>query len=711
MASFNYILNITGDCQSQGTGAISIFFSGGTPPYTVQWIDPYYPSDIITLEPDVKSNLYAGVYAVRTNDSTLPVNQEFYINIPVSSGVCCSIVSVQNTTCNLSNGSVTGTSTSLYSSTNFYLYGSGNSYVTSATTNQATVVFGGLSAGTYYMVAQDIAGCTGQSQTFIIEPSLSLNFGLYVVPNSSCGGTPIGKIFVTGQTGQSPYTYLWSNSATTSSVTGLTAGSYSVQVTDSLGCIQTKSGTIVDVPPLGLLGFNNTQPSCFINDGVISMTVSGGTAPFYYSASTGTIDVSYSRTFELSGLSSGAYTLFVTDAGLCTLYAGTSLLTSSGITSVNIYANSSYCSSTNGSITVAVAGGTAPYRYTLIYPGGNSISINNSQTTQIFTALETGTYGVVVQDGASCTYMQDVTVIAQNSFTISTQTSGTSCNQNNGNILVTKSSGGTPPFNYSLDSTVNVTNTNLSAVTFNHVSSGQHTISVTDSTGCTQTTQVYVNPSEQMNFTLNATPCEGGNEGSITAFISSGTPPFQFNWSKNIAENPQQIQVTGLTAGTYSLTIIDANACSLNRTVTINCATSYVSYQQYVMGGEVFNIQSQTKYGLLQMMNEGYDDLTSGNTNCRLISATYSAQVSVKPLGTVVSQSFFTGTTLNSGPSDNLYYNTITTLLKSILGIGNVTIDQLNNQITIETSKTNHSLNGQEIIIKLIIVYDIMCLT
>jgi hypothetical protein len=129
------------------------------------------------------------------------------------------------------------------------------------------------------------------------------------------------------------------------------------------------------------------------------------------------------------------------------------------------------------------------------------------------------------------------------------------------------------------------------------------------------------------------------------------------------------------------------------------------------MGAEVFNVSSPTKFGMLQMLNEGFYDLTTGNTSCSLVNATYTAKVSVNPAGIVVSQPFFTSTSLVQAPSDNLWYNTIRSLLLSIPGIGKVTINQLNNQITIETSKNNTSLQGQEIVIDLIIVYDIMCLS
>jgi SprB repeat len=709
MSAFNYNISVTGDCQSNSTGAISIFYSGGTPPYTTEWIEPIALS--ADTNPAILSSLSGNTYVLRVNDSTLPINQEFYINIPVSSGVCSSIVSVQGTTCALNNGSVTGTSTSDYSSTNYYLYFADNTYITSATTNTSYVSFGNLTAGTYYMTVEDLGGCSGTTSDFIIEDSEPLSYGLYIVPNSSCGGTPIGKIFVTGVTGHSPYTYLWNTGQSGSTITGLTSGNYSVQVTDNYGCTLTQNAYVADVNPIGLRPFQATQPSCFSSNGAITVQITGGTVPYYYSASTGNIFVGYPQTWTLSGLSAGQYNFQVTDAALCTVVGGTTLVTPQGIASLNISAQGSTCSSSGGSITVSVIGGTTPYVYTLIKPNGDTINVNNTQTTQVFSNLSTGTYTIVVQDAVGCSYMQEVTLFATNTFTISTQTTGTTCNQNNGSVLVTKTSGGTSPYTYTLDGNVSVLNTALSAVTFNNVGGGQHTVTVSDATGCTQTTQVYVGQSVPLDFILYTTSCGNGSSGSLTSFISSGTPPYTFKWSSNVSNNPQQIQVTGLTAGTYSLTVIDSTGCSLKRTSVINCDATYVSYQTYIMGSEKFNVQSLTKYGLLQMLNEGFNNLTSGNTSCSLVSATFGVKVSVNPLGTTTNSNFFTTTSLVNVPTDNQYYDTVKNLLSSISGIGNVTIDDSNNQITIETSPGNTSLNGQEIIVDLTIVYDIMCIS
>lgn len=708
--AFNYNINVTGDCQNNGSGIIDLSINGGSEPYVVQWIDPILNTDII-VSSLTKTNLYGTTYAIQVTDSTLPTNQVEIINIPVSNGVCCSILNVKNTTCSQNNGSVTGTSTTQFSSTNYYLYHGNGVFSQSATTNQGTIEFGSLTAGTYYMTVEDLGGCTGRSQNFIVEESSVLNYGLYMVPNSSCGGSPLGKLTVTGITGQPPFSYLWNNGSTGSTITGLTSGPYFVTVTDGYGCELSKSETVFDVPQIGFGLFTSTSPTCFAADGVITLEITGGTAPYYYSASTGQVLISYAQTFSISGLSSGSYSFLVTDAGFCQLSVGTSLTSPNGIASVSVQTFNSTCNSNNGEINISVVGGVTPYTYTLIYPSGDVTNVSGSQTVQVFSNLSGGTYSVGVSDDSGCSYLDEVLLITENKFTISASTTGTTCNQANGLIGITVSSGATLPLNYSINNGLfDILDTNLTAVTFNNISAGTHTISVSDATGCVQTSNVIVLGSVPLDFSLYSSSCGAGNNGKLTAFIDSGEPPFNFYWSDNVPNNPQQIQVSGLTGGTYSVTIMDDNGCSLSRNAAITCTGNLTSYQTYVMGSEIFNISAPTKFGLLQMLNEGFYDLTLDNQRCDLVSATFTAKVSVTPLDLSTSETFFTTTSLNIAPTDNEYYDTIKSLLLTVPGVGNVTINPLTNQITIETTRGNDTLNGQEIIVDLVIEYDIMCL-
>ena len=700
---FDYTLNVTGACAT-GFGSVFIEPLGGVPPYTFDWYNPELGVGAF------QSNLPAGTYFVRANDSQLPVNAQFYINVIVSDCLCVNVQNVTSTTCGSNNGSVTGTSSSVFSSVNYYLYTGADAYITSATTNTGQVVFNNLSANTYYLYAFDGGGATGNSQNFIVEQSAQLSYGLYVVPNASCDGTPRGKIYVTGTTGTPPYSYLWSNSQTTSSITGLTSGVYSVQVTDFFGCQLTQNAFISDVPAIGLGAFESVPPTCFEANGSVTIIITGGTAPYYYSASTGYVEVSYATTLTLTGLSSGNYSFQVTDAALCSINATTSITSPGGISSVNVTTTNSACSSNDGIITVQVIGGVAPYIYTIIDPNGNTDTVTSNQTTEVFPNLSSGTYSIFVEDTTGCSFQSEATLISEDKFTITLEATGTTCGNTTGIVEITISNEATLPLTYSIDGTNNIVDSNQTTVLFSNVGVGQHLLSVTDADGCTISTPFTITTTPPVDFSLYSTSCGSGNEGTITAFISQGTAPFNFTWSNNIPNNPQSITATGLTGGTYSLIVQDFYGCSLARQTTIECNTKCVTYQTYTMGSEVFNILSPTKYGINQILVEGFNDLTSGNTNCNLLSAVYTAQVELQPQNTFLNNTFYTGVSLVDVPSDNLWFTTITNLLQSIDGVTSVNINPLTNQITISANPSS-AIIGQELSVKLIIVYDIICLT
>lgn len=712
MSAFNYILSVTGDCSHTSAGAISIQPFGGTPPYTVEWVSPSLPPiDYSITGQSLRTNLPYGTYSVRLNDSSLPVNGEFVVNIPVSSGVCCSIVSIFPTTCDLDNGSVSATSSSDYSVTTFSLLDDSDNILQTLTSSQALVVFTGLSASTYSVMALDLGGCTGKSQNFIIEDSSAVDFGFYVVPNSSCStiSTPLGKLYITGLTGTPPFQYLWSNGETGSTITGLTSGAYAVQVTDSNGCTKSKNVSLGDVEPLGFVSFDAVNPSCFSSDGSLTIYISGGTAPYYYSASTGNVDISYQQEFTLSNIPSGAYRFQVTDAGLCTFSEGTSLLTPQSIGSVTVTTTNSNCSNSDGSIQVSLFQGTPPFTYTLISPDSSSNTVTINSPIYSFNSLSTGTYTVIVGDQNNCVYTQDVSIISNSLFDVYSSTTGTTCGQNNGSIEIFKTTGGTEPFNYFLDGVPVVLNTSLSSVTVSNVSSGNHIISVVDASGCAVGDTLFIGQSQSLQFSLYNTNCGSGSDGTITAFISSGTPPFIFDWSNNVLGNPQSISIVGLTGGTYSLTITDSLGCYFSQSTTISCMGQKSGYYEFLVGDQEMLVTAETDFGLLQMLNDGFVDLTDGNPNCVLNSADFIANVLVEPIGLSASSMFYTAKSLNDIPADNIWVSAITSLLQSIPGVGNVIVDPVNNQLTIQKNAGNNFLDNQIINFDIAIEYDISC--
>lgn len=710
--AFGYDLKLTGDCNSLGTGIISILPSGGTPPYTVEWYSPSLPPiNTVVDTPSTRTGLYTGTYQLTISDSSDPVNLESLVNVFLSNGCCAKITGVTGTTCNGNNGSVGVSASTLSSAVSFSIYTTGNTLVSSLASSTNEVVIGDLSGGTYYIVAVDSGGCSAYTSNFIVLNSPTFDFGFYTVPNSAClpTGEAIGKIYITGQTGTPPYNYVWSNNATGSTITGLTNGIYSCSVTDANNCTKTKSTSITNVPPLGLVYFSASTPSCFNSDGALKIFISGGTAPYYYSASTGSVDISYAQDFTINAIPAGNYAFVVTDAGLCQIYASSNLQTPNSIGAVTVNATNSTCSSTNGSIAINVGQGLPPFTYTLVYPDSSNDSITTSSPNYIYDNLSAGTYTVFVEDQSTCVFSQSVTLFTSNLFTINTSVTGATCGSDNGSIYVSMTTGGTSPFTYTIDNVVVLSNSSLTAFTFNNLIEGSHVISVTDANGCKQSSTVFVNGTDDVNFTLFPSGCGNGSEGQITAFISSGTPPFIFDWSDNVSGNPQNITVSNLTGGTYSLTVTDSNGCSLSRTTTVACSAVQSGYVPYEVGSQELVVSVEEELGLLEMLNDGYQDLTSGSTTCVLNSTTFIATVSITPVGLYLQQPFYNGTSLVDVPASNLWFDTIEALLLTVPSVEQVQIDPLTNQMIITKNPSNTYLDGQVINISIAIEYDIDC--
>ena len=149
-------------------------------------------------------------------------------------------------------------------------------------------------------------GCTGKSASCIVTSSIPFDYGYYVVNDGSCiNNDGSGKIFLTGLSDPSLYTVNWLtsvNGQTGTTVTGLTAGLYNVQVTNNDGCSLSKIITVTGVDPLGIGGFMTFPPSCFTNDGYINIIVTGGTAPYYIGCSNGDSAIIFNNEYTFTGL-------------------------------------------------------------------------------------------------------------------------------------------------------------------------------------------------------------------------------------------------------------------------------------------------------------------------------------------------------------------------------------------------------------------------
>mgnify|MGYP003647824130 CR=1 FL=1 len=709
----SYNASITGDCTNTNSGSFAIDIFGDAPDYLIQFLYPTTGTTV--LGPGVtaytQNSLSAGTYSFNIIDSCVSGNTIVPVNIYISSGTCVSILDVSNTICDSNNGSLTASTSNFYGNGAFSLYSESTGLISTFYEANNSYVFDNLSAGVYYVIANDGGGCTGQSESVIVKSSSNLSFGLYVVDNAGCA-LDSGKILITGLTGNPPYTYLWSNGSNNDNITGLTEGTYTVTVTDSSYCSISNTAVIYTIPPVGLGAIYLTQPTCFTSDGEIEIIITGGTAPFYYLGSNGVTNVTFDRNVIFTGLGPGGFTIQVVDAGLCTFTTSTKLLTPTGMSVISVDITNSTCNDLSGVIgPILVFGGTSPYTFTLTDSLGNVNSTTIYQSNWVFNNLPSGNYTLDITDNGACSFTSAYTINNVVTYDLIVSTTGTTCDGTNGSVKLEITSGGTPPYIYKIDG--NSITTSLTSYTFNNIYSGNYIASVTDALLCKQSTPFTIDNSNTIDFHLLSVDSTNDN-GSLTAFITNGTPPFTIYFDGDTV-GTTVMTFPDLSPGDYEVRIVDSAGCSKRRPGPIGGTIELGSTGYYgVCRGrlsEPIILDSSPR----QYFYEGYNELITfnntqyGYTNCVLTGATFSAQTTVGDC--VRSMIFYTSEGILDYPSDGLWFSAITSLIESCpqIGPGNVDINPLTNTITVTTNCEPESLHNSNVLVEMFIDYEIEC--
>lgn len=719
--------SVTGDCSLTNSGSVSFSVTGDSPGFVVSEITSsgQFPTSALTVPYDYSvSNLSGGSYFLLVTDAASSTD---IVSVYISQGTAVGI-DRNNTSCGSNNGTITGTTPYVYGIATYYLYNINDVLVNSGQTGNLSIEFANLSADTYYLIANDGGGCTGQSASVVILSSSTFDYGYYVVDDASCNGSGSGKIFLTGLTPSSAYTINWATLPSQSgntTVTGLTGGTYIVTVTNSEGCAVTKGIVVNTISPLGLGSWVTTSPTCFATDGVADIIITGGTAPYFYSGSNGDTAVSFSTSYSFSGLGPGELFVTVTDAGLCTLQTSVTLLSPNSFSTVDINVTNATCSQDDGSMQIIVDNGlsTLP-NLTFIVSGSQGYyqTVTYGSPIQTFGGLSSGDYIYVVSGGTSCSLTGTTVVNSTALFDFTATTIDTTCGLNNGSISVVVSTGGTFPYQFTLvgPSYAPATTSNFLG-SFTNLPYGNYTLTVNDSNipQCNISQNVYVGISQGVFFIFDTTQPTLGNDGSVQALITSGVPPFTLNWSSNVNGQTGQT-VTSLTAGTYSLTVVDNDGCSYSASTTLVGTSLQSSYRVFNVCDQTFGPSgTTTRRGVRQMYLEGFADLTSGDTGCVVTSADFTVQAIV---GSQSAETvFYSSTGITDYPSDVQYVNAIEQILESFIGIDDVTIILNDNKITISNNCTEIQKNcGTQFInllqdtlitINLLIDYDISCIS
>lgn len=516
--------NTSPSCNGGCNGKVTAVAGGGSGTYTYSW------SNSITTA--LNNNICAGTYSITVTDkkgctgtNTVVITQPTATNPNgTKTDVKCFAVCIGSASVAPTGG--TGPYTYLW-----------NNASTSASRSA-------LCAGTYTVTITDNKGCTVPYTPTITQPAAALSATTVktdIVCNNVCTGTST----ITPAGGTVPYTYLWSNSATTSSLATLCAATYTCTVTDANGCTTTSSTTITEPPKL-VSSPTGTNITCFgACNGTVNANASGGVTAYTYSWSP-----NGSTGATASSLCPATYTLTLTDANACTATGTVALTEPSVLAVVPAKTDVSCNTSCNGTVSAAPTGGTTPYTY--IWSNGSTASTQFGQCA--------GSFTVTVIDANSCTTTGTTTIVQPGALTISASKTNMTCNGICDGTITTSTSGGTTAYTYSWS-------TGSTAANRTALCKAGYTVTVTDSKGCTATTSANITEPNKVTASISTTPvsCDLGCNGTAAVSSGGGTSPFTQVWSTA----GTSATIGSLCAATYTVTVSDFFACTATSTATI----------------------------------------------------------------------------------------------------------------------------------------------
>ena len=479
--------NFQVSCYGASDGYIKMTISGGSGNFTYLWIGP---NGYSATTKDI-TGLKAGTYTCTVADvngcilipqPVFTLTQPEALNIASLSSL--SADGAFNINCNGGTGSIDITVTG----------GSAGSYTYTWSTSDGSGIVAGqedqntLRAGTYHLVVTDFNGCIANADITLTQPQALTTELIPAHITCQVTGFNNGSINLTVTGGILPYSYNWSNGATTQDISNLTEGYYSVTVTDANGCSKTDSVRVNNPPALTFTqetsNYNGFNITCNGRaDGYINIELTTGTAPYVYIWQ-GPNGFS-ATTKDLTGLTSGQYTLLVTDINLCTVQ-DTITLTEPGELGMTITTSHSFINGHNidcaggktGTIDVEALNYAGPVTY--LWADGE---IGNSRY-----GLSAGDYKIIITDSNNCQADSVVTLTEPDSMKLSFAITQPFCtDMPDGSIILTVTGGASANYTYLWSD--NSTSQNVTTAT-----SGYYSVTVTDENACYARDSVLMTP-------------------------------------------------------------------------------------------------------------------------------------------------------------------------------------------------------------------------
>ena len=440
-----------------------------------------------------------------------------------------------------------------------------------------------------------------------------LSLSVLGIDSVRCFGQSNGAIRLGASQGTAPYTFVWGGGQTGPNLTGLTAGTYRVTLSDASGaCSVINNNLVVGQPQnLNLSVLDQANPSCNGGtDGLISLSAAGGTAPYTYLWNNGQTSP------NLTGLSSGSYRLTLSDANGCTLSSPTYNLSQPPALRLNRDTLLQANCLRGGEIRFTASGGTPPYTY----------NWNTGQTSPNLNNLGAGTYVLTLSDANGCRLASAPQTINPINFPtlVSSSVDSIDCHNGNNGRISLSFAGGNPPITYLWsDGSTQAQRQNLSA--------GTYTLTLSDALGCTLSPPSFVlsqpNPLQITLLNLVNDTCGSTGLGSIEVSSQGGVPNYRYLW--NNGQTTQNLQ--NLQAGTYTLTLSDANDCQAIFSTQVSLPPGTVSVQIQAQDNPCAG-QSQGSINAIVSGGSGFHSYlwSDGSTNASLLNlaaGTYSLTV------------------------------------------------------------------------------------
>jgi len=384
-----------------------------------------------------------------------------------------------------------------------------------------------------------------------VIPDVTINGN---ITDASCNAGSDGEIDIIVVGGTGPFEFDWDIDGFEAinddfeDQTGLTAGTYNVEVTDVNGCVSTAMFTINEPDAVTCIAVGTDALCNGAADGIITVTAMGGNSPYEYSFD----GAAYQPGNSSSGFAAGTYTVTVRDSDGCTSTCDVTIAEPTPLVCTLVGVDETDCDVQNGEATVTATGGTIPYMY--------SIDGGAAQASDMFTGLDEGLHTVTVTDANGCETTCDVTILAP-AFPECTVDAITdvSCNGDADGEVTVSGSAGSGSFEYSIDGGT----TFQASGTFSNLAAGTYTIITrnTGTIGCIVTCEAIVAEPEILECVemITTESCAGG-DGSIEAIISGGTEPFEYSIDGGMVYQTGNI-FSGLVPGSYTVMTRDANGC------------------------------------------------------------------------------------------------------------------------------------------------------